>query len=138
MPCVIPLHGAINSSFLSKWSLWHLTWHRRHSSAGGGLNTCHRGLAQASQLAGKWYKVGTNSWPLWCRKFVFSTGCIDSTSKSFLHSPSLAYRIWVKQNKKNVNVCVSPWHCISSEYLKTNMQMFFTWNILGISSVSAL
>lgn len=31
-----------------------LTWHLRHSRAGGGLKTCQRGLAQASQLAGKW------------------------------------------------------------------------------------
>lgn len=49
-----PLHGAITSSFLSMWSLWHLMWQRRHSRAGGGLNMFHRGLVQASQLVGKW------------------------------------------------------------------------------------
>lgn len=104
------MHGAINSSFLSKWSLWHFTWHLRHSRAAGGLKTCQRGLAQASQLAGKWYIVGINSWPLWFRKFVFSAGWTDSTSTSFLHSPSLAYRIW----KRNT-AC----YCWSTKYFYT-------------------
>lgn len=52
--CYLPLQGAIISSFLSMWSLWHLIWQRRHSRAGGGLNMCHRGFIQASQLVGKW------------------------------------------------------------------------------------
>lgn len=89
----LPLQGAITSSFLSRWSLWHLTWQRRHSKAGGGLKTCHRGLAQASQLEGKWYSVGMNSWPLCGRQLVLSPWRTGSMSASFLHSPSLAYRI---------------------------------------------
>lgn len=89
----LPLQGAITSSFLSRWSLWHLTWQRRHSNAGGGLKTCHRGLAQASQLEGKWYSVGMNSWPLCGRQLVLSPWRTGSMSASFLHSPSLAYRI---------------------------------------------
>lgn len=48
------LHGARTSSFLSMWSLWHLIWHRLHSSAKGGLIMFHRGLAQASHVVGKW------------------------------------------------------------------------------------
>lgn len=89
----LPLQGAITSSFLSRWSLWHLTWQRRHSNAGGGLKTCHRGLAQASQLEGKWYSVGMNSWPLCGKQLVLSPWRTGSMSASFLHSPSLAYRI---------------------------------------------
>lgn len=57
----IPLQGAIMSSFLSMWSLWHLIWQRRHSKAAGGLNICHRGFIQASQVVGKWQRVGMNS-----------------------------------------------------------------------------
>lgn len=93
----LPLQGAITSSFLSRWSLWHLTWQRRHSRAGGGLKTCHRGLEQASQLEGKWYSVGMNSWPLCGRQLVLSPCGTVSMSASFLHSPSLAYRIWMRR-----------------------------------------
>lgn len=97
-----PLQGLIISSFLSRWSLWHFSWQRRHSRAGGGLKTCHRGLEQPSQLEGKWYRVGMNSWPLCWRKLVLSPwGTVSTMSASFLHSPSLAYKIWRSRGRRS-------------------------------------
>lgn len=136
----LPLQGAITSSFLSRWSLWHLTWQRRHSRAGGGLKTCHRGLEQASQFEGKWYSVGMNSWPLCGRQLVFSPWGTVSMSASFLHSPSLAYRIWI-QTERHINTALQQnmplWEREEVDILTSVVQanLEYPWNLLCLSSV---
>ena len=40
-----------------------------HSTAGGGLKGAQSGLVQASQEAGMWKLIATNSWP-WERCFI--------------------------------------------------------------------
>ena len=41
-----------------------------HSTAGGGLKGAHNGLVHASQDAGMWKLIATNSWPLEEKKGV--------------------------------------------------------------------
>lgn len=84
--------------FLSMWSLWHLTWHLLQGRR--WRKTCWEALKVSAVM--EVVECRNELMAFVVLKTCFSACCTGSTSKSFLHSPSFAYSIYIQKCKQKI------------------------------------